>query len=531
MDKNNTAQVLLLNQYFTSKPDMSEGFMASMPLNMLYLASYLNSNGKNCKIYELGIFDYKDAFVDGDRIRFGISDEKIVEIIKKENPILVGVSCMYSRHYLDIIAIADLIKKVNPKIKIVTGGNHASIFSEMVLKNNSFDFVVRGEGEETLLELTRAVTRGEMDFSGIQGLAYKDRNERIIINKSRALIRNLDTLPLPDYSLLEVKKYSSLSYKSPYLMRYPSVGVMSSRGCPGNCKFCTVKAVWGRTWRGKSAGKVVDEIEILHKQYGIHEFSFLDDSAAINKRRWAAISDEIIKRKLDIKWSTPNGIAHWTLDKPLLVKMKKAGCYRITFGIESGNLKTREYIDKRHSLDQAKEMIRYANQIGMWTICTHILGFPYETREQIQDTVQFAKRSGTDFAAFFTLAPQPTSDVYNDFKKEGLLNFDDVLNSSEIDPAKYEEVYRLLNDGGSPTTHFTSAEIKKIHLEAYRDFLIYRALSFLNPYRILRKIRSVEDCRYALRLISTGVELVFKSFYVKSTKALLYRGSSLKSSS
>ena len=242
---------------------------------------------------------------------------------------------------------------------------------------------------------------------------------------TRELITNLDELSV-DYTLIDIKKYTNGPYKSPFLMRYPSIGILSSRGCPGNCVYCTVKAVWGRTWRGKSAKRTVDEIELLHTKYGVREFSFWDDSASVNQKRWENICDEIIKRNLDIKWATPNGIAHWTLTKKILDKMYKAGCYRITIGIESGNPETRKFLGKPYSLQQAKEIIQHANRIGMWTICTNILGFPYETKESMEDTLRFAKKSGTDFASFFLLYPIVTSDVYNYFKKEGLLNFDDI---------------------------------------------------------------------------------------------------------
>ena len=232
--------------------------------------------------------------------------------------------------------------------------------------------------------------------------------------------------------------------------------------------------------------------------------------------------DEIINRKLNIKWTTPNGIAHWTLDKPLLKKMKTAGCYRVTFGIESGNIETREFLGKPYSLSQAKEMIQYANKIGMWTICTNILGFPYETKKSMDDTIRFAKKSGTDFATFYLLAPLVTSDVYGYFKKEGLLNFDFIFNDNVFDEEKYDEMNKIVNDGGVPTKYLTPEEIKKIQIKAYKSFIIYRTITFLNPLRLFRKVQSIEDLRYTSRLLYTGLKILFKSFYKKTTKALLY---------
>ena len=511
-------EVLLFNQYFTAKRESPENIPASLPINLLYLASYLRNKGIDNKIYELGIFDFDKIIFENNRSRCGIPDK---EIIKTESPKVIGLGCMYSRHYIDIISIARLIKKVNPPIKVVLGGNHATTFCETVLKETSVDFVVREEGEITFYELCNKILSNKNDFENINGLAYRDKNGGVIKTQSRELVKNLDELPI-DYLLLDVKKYADVSYISPFLMRYPAIGIISSRGCPGKCIYCTVKAVWGKSWRGKSAKKTVDEIELLHNKYGIKEFAFFDDTASINKERWNSMCDEIINRKLNIKWTTPNGIAHWTLDKPLLKKMKTAGCYRVTFGIESGNIETREFLGKPYSLSQAKEMIQYANKIGMWTICTNILGFPYETKKSMDDTIRFAKKSGTDFATFYLLAPLVTSDVYGYFKKEGLLNFDFIFNDNVFDEEKYDEMNKIVNDGGVPTKYLTPEEIKKIQIKAYKSFIIYRTITFLNPLRLFRKVQSIEDLRYTSRLLYTGLKILFKSFYKKTTKALLY---------
>ncbi|MFH1744577.1 MAG: radical SAM protein [bacterium] len=511
--------ILLFNQYFTSDEKLGEKIFAVLPLNLLYLGSFLQSKNLKCKIYELGAFDSDESVVEGDRIRYGLSDDKITEIIEKEKPKIIGLSCMYSRHYIDVVNIAMLIKRINPTIKVVTGGNHATDLCEFVLKNNYFDFVVRGEGEITFYELCIAILAGEKDFLNIKGLAYK-HNGVIIKTKNRELVSNLDDLPPLNYSLVDLKKYLEYS-KSPYTIRPPVMSITSSRGCPGNCVYCTVRAVWGRTWRAKSAVRTVDEIEHLYRDYGVEEFSFLDDSASVNKKRWNEICDEIIKRKLDIKWSTPNGVAHWTLDKPTLLKMKQSGCYRITFGIESGDIEMRKFIGKPYPLAQAKELIQYANRIGLWTICTNIIGFPYETREQMKNTVEFAKKSGTDFAAFYSLCPMPTSEVYQYFKKEGLLNFDHIFGNKTFDVLKYEEMNKMLNDGAAPTIYFKPEELKYVVANAYKSFIIYRAFTFLNPLRVIRKINSIEDLKYASGLGFTGIKLLIKSFYKRTTQSLL----------
>lgn len=506
------SEILLLNQYYTSKKDAPEYVTAPLPLNLLYLGSYLKHKGMDCRIQELGIFNYKDVIDEpGGKLRCGLPDEKIIEIIKKENPKIVGIGCVYTMHFWDVIALSRLVKGVDPKIKVVLGGNHATIYADAIMKEKSVDFVVRGEGEITFHELCAAILGGK-GVTDIKGVSYRAENGAPVRAEDRPLIKNLEELPLPDYSLLDVKKYANPMNKSPYVMRYPLVGIMTSRGCPGKCVFCTVKAVWGRSWRARSAEKTVDEIEALVKNYGIREISFLDDSVSVNKQRWHGICAEIIRRKLDVKWTTPNGIAYWTLDDETLDLMKKAGCYRITFGIESANEETKKFIGKPYPLSHAKELIRHANKIGLWTICTNILGFPYETKEAMQDTVNFAKTSGTDFAAFYLLAPHLTSDVYGYFRDEGLLDYDMVFSDNWMDDEKYEKMFRSLYVGGFPTKYMTAEELKKVQLKAYREFMLHRAVSYLlNPLKLIRKMYSLESFFYVLKLIGAGFAIVTRS--------------------
>lgn len=509
------SEILLLNQYYTSKQDSPEYVMAPIPLNLLYLGTYLKSRGLDCKIKELGVFSYDDVISDNEAgtIRCGLSDEKITAMIMEENPKIVGIGCVYTMHFLDVVSIARLIKKINPAVKVVLGGNHATSFSESIAREPAFDFIVRGEGEITFHELCAHLLEKNGDPGGIEGLTFRNLKNEIITTPHRKLIHDLDELPPPDYSLIDVAKYANPVNKSPYVMRYPLLGMMTSRGCPGKCVFCTVKTVWGRSWRAKGAQKTVDEIELLVKKYGIREISFLDDSVSVNKQRWMEICNEIIKRKLNIKWTTPNGIAFWTLDREILKLMKKAGCYRITLGIESGNEETKKFIGKTYPLSQAGDVIKYANRLGMWTICTNIIGFPYETREAIADTVNFAKRSGTDFATFYLLAPHLTSDVYQYFQKEGLLSYDTVFGNDWLETDKYEKMFRSLYTGGFATKYLTATELKMTQLKAYRSFVTHRFFSYLfNPFLILRKIRNFEDILYVLKLLHNGVRVLTNSF-------------------
>lgn len=516
------SDILLFNPYYSQRKEYFSFYTPAPPLGLMYLASYLRKYKVETKIFELGVFEMEDVKIQKDRIRFGISDKEIRQIIKKENPKIIGITSMYSIYYRDVMEIARTIKKYDKNIKVVIGGNHPSSYFKYVLKDRDIDFVVIGEGELTFLELSRAILAGKKNFSAIKGIAFY-KNKKIVATEPRPLIKNLDEVPFPARDMIDLAKYSAPAKNSPYIMRHPISTIITSRGCPQKCVYCTVKAVWGRTWRGRSAKNVVDEIEELVNNYGIRELAFLDDTASLDKRRWGEICDELVRRKTNIKWMTPNGIAHWTLDKKLVEKMYKAGCYRITFGIESGNPETRKFLGKPFALKQAKELIEYANKLGMWTICTNIIGFPYEKMDSIRDTIEFAKHCGTDFAAFFLLIPQPTSDVYQYFKKEGLLNLDHYLEDLSVNGDEFEKINYVLNETGSDTVYFKKEELREIQKKAYREFITHRAMSYLtNPIKIIQKINSLEDLKYVTRLLLQGFKIIIRTLNPLNLKSSDY---------
>lgn len=480
----------------------------TIPLGLAYLASHLEKFDFPVKILDT-VAEGKITKNKKDKsVLYGLSNEQIKKRIREYSPDIVGVSCLYTAYAGDAHRIAKIVKQVRPKALVLFGGAHATIFPELTLKDKNIDMIVLGEGEETLLEIVRFWQQGKNVYNTSGTVVRK--NTKIVTNKARNFIENLDDIPFPARHLLPMKKY----FRHPdytFSMRSPTTPMITSRGCPGKCIYCSIHSVWGHSWRGRDPKKVVDEMEELQKKYGVGEIEFFDDSMGANKKRLELICDEIIERKIDIKWSPPNGIAHWTLDEKLLEKMKKSGCYRITFGIESGNLETRKFVGKPYDLSQAKRMIQYANKIGMWTICTNIIGFPYETKQQIQDTIDFAINSGTDLALFYLLCPHPGTTAYEIFKKEGLANFDYIFTpGKKIKSEDFVAIGRALSGRGVKTTNFSQAELQKIVSDAYKKFMKRRLISFFNPLRILSKIRSEEDLKFVLKILFASTKVLMR---------------------
>ena len=469
------------------------------PLGIAYLAAWLEHKG-----HEVSIIDGRGSYADKtpypNSIRYGLSDEKILTAVENYHPNIIGISNMWTAYSGDPHRLAKVIKDKYPHLKIIFGGSHPSEFPELVLKDPNVDFVVAGEGEITFSELLHNL-ENNLPIHEIHGIVYRD-GEEIIKTPPRDRMKQIDKLPLPARHLLPMDLYINESNRSEFTMRKPQLPMASSRGCPQKCVFCTVRAVWGRDWEGRTPTNVVDEIVHLTETYGAKEIAFLDDDLGRDIPRLAAICDEIIRRKVDIKWTTPNGVAHWLLNERLLDKMRESGCYRLTFGIESGCEETRKFIKKKVPLKQATRMIKHANKIGLWTICTFILGFPYETKEHMRESIRYAIESGTDMGVFYSLMPHPTSDVCPIFKAEGLLDLDSIMDPTTIKEVEdYAKIGETLSQRGAKTKYCSTEEIEEMLSEAYHDFFTARVRSYiLNPLQIARKIRSFEDLRYTIKI-------------------------------
>ena len=250
-----------------------------------------------------------------------------------------------------------------------------------------------GEGEEVICDIVENRRKG-------------------IIKAKR--IRDLDELPFPSYDLMmnDINEINHLSRHSPFLMRKPLVHMITSRGCPNQCTYCAVNVAWGRQWIMRSARNVVDEIAYLYS-LGFREIHFNDDNCSINKERMYEICDGILERNIKIRIACPTGIHIGTLDRKILKQMKRAGFYRLCFGIETGNQEMQKKIKKNLNLDKARQVIKDSNDLGYWTAATFISGFLDETEQQKKDTLEFAKTSGLDFPIFYNLQIQPKTELWN----------------------------------------------------------------------------------------------------------------------
>ncbi len=389
--------------------------------------------------------------------------------------------------------VAGIVKEVSKDSLVVFGGSHVSALPDIVLQDSNVDIAVIGEGEESFYEIVKKFSCGN-DLANVLGIAIRE-NGHTRINSIRPFIKDLDMLPFPSRDLVDMDIYLKDRFRNDFSMSSPRANVVTSRGCPSNCPFCSIHSIWRHSWRGFSAKRVCDEIELLVSKFNVKEIAFQDDNLTLDKERMHGICDGILKRRLKIKWCTPNGTAIWTLDKELIKKMKKSGCYRLSFGLETGSLKTRQFIDKdKLSFSEIKDIIKYCNKIGIWTTATFIIGFPYENYEDINATINYAINSDLDYVAFFVATPFPGTKLYNIYKNEGLL-------SSEFDNSKEIKWIGAQQKPMCDTKYFKKEELEAHLNDAHSKFFKSLVYKFTNPIRLLRKFTGMEEVKFFLKLV------------------------------
>lgn len=349
------------------------------------------------------------------------SDEEMLQEIIDFSPQLVGFSVM-TYNYPASLTLARKIKQYNPKILTVFGGYHPSFFPEIV-KENAIDFVIIGEGEETFKEFLQSLN-SDTNFKKVKGLAFYDG--KIHINEPRERIKDLDLLPNPlrDYNILKECRISGLNY--PPLSKQNSVAqVLYSRGCPHNCTFCCSPFLYSRKVFFRSPEKVVDEMQEIKEKYGTNYFYFADLSFNLNKQRVIALCNEIKKRKINTNWFCMCRVDN--IDQELLRIMKDAGCSRIGFGIDALYENTLKKVKPKQKITIAKiyNALELTNAIGIIVRTFIIIGYPWETKEDLENAKEILKTLPIDELRIGLLTPLPGSAIYEEFKKEGLILTDD----------------------------------------------------------------------------------------------------------
>ncbi len=438
------------------------------PLGLLYIASVLKANNHNVYIKDYNIEkpDYPVLF----------------SFIREKEIKAAGISIVTPKVY-NSIDIVNKIRSSFPELVIIAGGPHATLMPEQLLQENSaFDYIVQGEGEFRMNDLINSIEKN-IPVNEIDGLAYKS-NGKIINNLPKNFIEDLNTILPPARELIDISIYS----KYMKTLYSPATSMMTSRGCPYQCIYCS-KPVTGKRFRSISPENVIKEITHLVNEYKIREIVFYDDSFTFDKERAMKICDLIIQNRIKIKWHCETRVN--LVSKELLEKMKQAGCYMIAYGIESGSERMLKKLKKGVSPEQIRTAVKLTNEAGIKVLGYFMFGIPEETEADIKETLDFSKDLNLDYVQYSIATAYPGTELYEIAKQQNKLTSD-----------WSKSIYAL---GGKPLVSLSEIPVDMLYKyvqKAYSSF-------YFRPGYIFKKIKDLKNIEY-LKYYMRGLQKLLK---------------------
>lgn len=430
-------------------PVISNLFSNAMPLGICYLASVLRRE----KI-DVGL-------VDAAAERIG--QEEIIERVKRERCDVLGITST-SVSFHRAVELAGLAKKnLGRKFPVIIGGAHISAVPLEAMAEKAFDIGVYGEAEETLPELLRVLETGK-NLAGVKGIYYR-LDDEVKFTQPRPLIENLDTIPFPARELLNTKLYASLPTD---VRRLPKFSILANRGCPFGCIFCD-SAVVGKKYRAPSAKYLVDEMEMLEKEFGAKEIFFVGTTFTASREKTEEFLDELERRKLNLLWTCSTRVD--VVDYPLLKRMREAGCWSIRLGVESGNQEVLDFIKKGITLKQVRQTVEACNRAGIHAKGFFMIGHLVDTPETIRDSIEFAKSLPLTDLTVQINTPLPNTEQFRRADEYGRMTEKDYNKFTFFDPVFVPK-------------NMTEDQLVRLHRQFYREF-------FWRPGVLLRQLKKI----------------------------------------
>jgi anaerobic magnesium-protoporphyrin IX monomethyl ester cyclase len=356
-----------------------------LPIGLAYLAAVLEENG-----YDVTVIDCPALEIDLKQLK-----TKLASI----NPDVVGITSMTPTIQSALLSAATA-KEACPDAMVVLGGPHATFMDEQVLnEEEAVDVVVRGEGEETLLELAKTVSNPK-GLNRIQGITFRN-NGQTVRTPTRPFIKNLDELPRPAYKHFPLEKYRLFGRRM--------LPILTSRGCPSQCSFCTTARMFGKAFRARNPKNIVDELAWLRDVHGADAFSFYDDTFTLDKKRALKICEEIRNREIGLPWDCQTRVS--VVSEEILRKMREANCQQVFFGVESGCQKILDAVHKGTTVEQNERAIRLAKDAGLFVSVSVMIGYPGETKEMLKQTIDLVKKTEPDDVYICVATPYPGTEL------------------------------------------------------------------------------------------------------------------------
>ncbi len=451
------------------------------------LAAVLQENKADVKILDM---------------RLGYSFADLRKVIEEYKPDLVGFTLIATRIKM-CYAMIDKVKELYPQIHTVAGGNHVASFKGKVLEDcPGLDFGVKREGEVSFVQVIDALRKGDKDYSQIKGILYRD-NGMVVMTEDMPMLPDLDVLPRPAYDLFELDQY--------YAWRKGIVPIVTSRGCPFRCVFCSINLTMGYKFRVHSAKRVVEDITYWNKR-GMVKFDINDDEFSFKRERVMDICQGIIDQGLKVELRLFNGIRVSDVSPELLAKMKEAGFSAITYAIESGSPKVIKAIRKAITIEQALNAITWTKEAGIETTVNFIIGHPDETYEDALMTLELMKTVPGDKLNFNNAVVYPSTELHDWVKEHGrfIIDPEEFLNLSH--PGKHDVPFFETDD----FTKEQREEILRRGLLIFRERLIRTRMK--EPWASMYVFAAKNDHVYAW-----GEILKTSPFVNKYVKPILFR--------
>ena len=432
------------------------------PLSIAYIASYVMRHGHEARIYDCEVEPF-------DR-------EKIVEAVRGYGPDVVGISCFTAGIHAGNI-IAGWVKEAREDIITVVGGPHVDAIPERTLREFPFfDIAAKGDGEITFNEICEEHIRGR-DWRKIQGIFWRGR-DAIVANVPRDLTTDLDSLPFPARHLLALEKYTGGVTPGVSSGSGNATEMILSRGCPFKCTYCAVKATFGLSVRFRSAQNILAEVKECRERFGFRHIFFVDSTFTLKPRLVYGLCDGLTG--LGVTWNCTTRPE--LIPDDLLERMARAGCVKISYGVETGSPRVAKLIGREHDRDTILDAFRRTRAKGIMTGAFFIIGsHPSETPGEIEMMSRLAREIDADFTAFSVLTPYPGTPVYELMRAEGLIGEEKWENFAHHNPVP---TWR--------TRHFSGEELVRIRKKLIRRH--YFTPRFI--FRTLRRVRSISDLRY-----------------------------------
>lgn len=373
---------------------------AFFPLGLGYISRVLLDDGHDVDVFDINALR--------------LSKEDVIEELKKRKPDVVGITGFITE-YTYIKWLVATVDETYPNVPIVIGGGLACAAPELLFEKTNIDIVVIGEGEVTAKELINTL-ENKGNLKNVDGIWYRE-NGTIHKNKHREPIKSLDEIPLPSRELFSVETYIE-GMKGRWFFKHPirATNILTSRGCPYSCSYCD-HIIWGHKYRMRSAENIMQEIRLLVNKYNVQGIVFLDDTFVLNKKRIYELCKLLKEEKLGVSWMCNARVD--LVDKDLLKEMKLAGCETVAYGIESGSQKILDEMDKRVTVQQAKDAIGWTREAGIEPVAYIMIGMLSESKETVEETIKLCNEIKLKLAGINYATPIPGTPLYQEALKRG----------------------------------------------------------------------------------------------------------------